>query len=156
MPNWRMAEDYAYCKGIALQSWAWEFLRRNPGYLQEWLTLQEVEAAIVAAADAADNERVAAADSRDGARRAMGEKWGLARPVDPTFSCLDATAYWLNAVGVKIMSEYRVPYGQGWPGYPSQVGLLFSFSQPIEPQIRHAERLIRSFAQGMLSSFPIS
>lgn len=144
MPDWRMPEDYAYCRGISWHSWAWEFLRRNPAFVRAWQAYQDVEAALAAAPD---SERQAAVDARDRAWRALGDTWGPARPLDPAFSSLEVTPRWLRAAGVAIISEFRATHGEGWPGYPSHVGLLFDFMEPIEPQIRHATRIVREFAQ---------
>ncbi len=144
MPDWRNPEDYAYCQGISWHDWAWEFLRRNPAYARAWRACQEAQAAIAAAPEC---DRQAAVDSRDREYRAVGDTWGLARPLDPTFSSLKATPYWLHAVGVAIISHYSVSQWEGWPGYPSDVGLRFDFSQPIEQQLRHAAQILGRFAQ---------
>lgn len=34
--NWRQPEDYAYTEVLETGQWAWEFLRRNKGYQQDW------------------------------------------------------------------------------------------------------------------------
>lgn len=36
MPDWRKPEDYDFTKKLRPHRWAWEFLRRNPDYQQEW------------------------------------------------------------------------------------------------------------------------
>lgn len=34
--NWRSNEAYDYTSGLPRRGWAWEFLRRNPGYQRDW------------------------------------------------------------------------------------------------------------------------
>jgi hypothetical protein len=36
VPDWRCVEDYAFTDGLSRDLWAWEFLRRNPGYRRDW------------------------------------------------------------------------------------------------------------------------
>jgi hypothetical protein len=38
VPNWRKKGAYPREEKIGLAQWKWEFLRRRPGYLQDWLT----------------------------------------------------------------------------------------------------------------------
>src|SRR5689334_15892912 len=35
-PNWKVDADYAYTAQLDDQGWAWEFLRRNPEYREDW------------------------------------------------------------------------------------------------------------------------
>ncbi len=34
--NWRNPEEYQSMKNYSLEKWAWEFLRRNPKYVEDW------------------------------------------------------------------------------------------------------------------------
>ena len=34
--DWKNEEDYAYCNDLDANGWAFEFLRRNPEYQNEW------------------------------------------------------------------------------------------------------------------------
>jgi len=34
--NWRNPKDYESMKDYSLERWAWEFLRRNPKYIEDW------------------------------------------------------------------------------------------------------------------------
>ena len=36
-PDWRNADDYRFCDQLSAGQWAWEFLRRNPGYQSDWV-----------------------------------------------------------------------------------------------------------------------
>ncbi|MEN8175455.1 MAG: DUF6499 domain-containing protein [Pseudomonadota bacterium] len=49
LPDWRIAQAYAYTAGLDGAGWAWEFLRRNTVYQAEWAafrgTWTELEAA---------------------------------------------------------------------------------------------------------------
>lgn len=35
-PNWQNEEDYSFCDDLDGEGWAWEFLRRNPDYQDEY------------------------------------------------------------------------------------------------------------------------
>lgn len=45
MPDWRVAEDYAFTASLSLEQWAWEFLRRNPQYQRDYQLSVEPEQA---------------------------------------------------------------------------------------------------------------
>jgi hypothetical protein len=60
--------DYGWLVGLTRAGWAWEFLRRNPEYRQQY-------------------------SDRSGANTA--EEWGLRYFEDPMLDARDATAYWL-------------------------------------------------------------
>ena len=34
--DWRNPQDYEFTKQLTKDGWAWEFLRRNPKYIDEW------------------------------------------------------------------------------------------------------------------------
>jgi hypothetical protein len=34
--DWRKIETYAWMHTLPRRAWAWEFLRRNPGYTEAW------------------------------------------------------------------------------------------------------------------------
>ena len=34
--NWRNSEDYEYSQHLTSDLWAWQFLRRNPEYQEDW------------------------------------------------------------------------------------------------------------------------
>ena len=34
--NWREPDEYIYTRELSREHWAWEFLRRNPAYRQDW------------------------------------------------------------------------------------------------------------------------
>lgn len=36
MPDWKRASEYAFTGQLSSAQWAWEFLRRNPRYREEW------------------------------------------------------------------------------------------------------------------------
>ena len=41
MPDWRNSKDYEYTKDLTPSEWAWEFLRRNPEFLDDCEALAE-------------------------------------------------------------------------------------------------------------------
>jgi hypothetical protein len=36
VPDWRNPEDYGFTDSLTLDQWAWQFLRRNPKYVEDW------------------------------------------------------------------------------------------------------------------------
>lgn len=36
LPDWRQPQNYSYTESLSVEQWAWEFLRRNRGYQQDW------------------------------------------------------------------------------------------------------------------------
>lgn len=40
MPDWRPPDSYAFTATLTREQWAWEFLRRNPGYRRDWAVFQ--------------------------------------------------------------------------------------------------------------------
>ncbi|TPK88218.1 DUF2285 domain-containing protein [Mesorhizobium sp. B2-4-13] len=52
--QWRDPQAYAFIKGAAADEIAWEFLRRNPHYQQDFATSRSAKS-----------------------RRALGKRWGL-------------------------------------------------------------------------------
>ncbi|MEN8760824.1 MAG: DUF6499 domain-containing protein [Thiogranum sp.] len=48
LPDWRQPQNYSYTASLCVEQWAWEFLRRNKAYQQDWrwfwATWQSLEA----------------------------------------------------------------------------------------------------------------
>jgi len=40
LPDWRQPQNYSYTESLSVEQWAWEFLRRNRGYQQDWQSLE--------------------------------------------------------------------------------------------------------------------
>lgn len=36
LPDWRQPQNYSYIESLSVEQWAWEVLRRNRGYQQDW------------------------------------------------------------------------------------------------------------------------
>ncbi|WP_334163721.1 DUF2285 domain-containing protein [Phenylobacterium sp.] len=72
--DWRRAADYADIAGMDLSALAWEFLRRNPRYREEYPGL-------VDAAEA-------------GAAEALAGRWGLRFPVSPDLDADAGPVFW--------------------------------------------------------------
>jgi hypothetical protein len=67
-PDWRKPCDYDFCENLDMSGWAWEFLRRNPRYLDDW-----------------KRAKVAYQGKRNSAiQQRYGERWGLYRIINPT------------------------------------------------------------------------
>lgn len=39
LPDWRDADAYGYTAGLTRRDWAWEYLRRNPAFRRDLLTM---------------------------------------------------------------------------------------------------------------------
>src|SRR5262245_10570605 len=76
--NWRRGGDYL--QHLDRPGFAWEFLRRNPAYQEDYKTIVREDAS-----DASFEGR-----SRD----ALVWRWGLAFCVDPKLSADQATVFW--------------------------------------------------------------
>jgi len=46
--NWQRSEDYAFAEAASAARWAWEFLRRNPGYRRDHARFMEAWRALEA------------------------------------------------------------------------------------------------------------
>ncbi len=70
--TWRISAAYDYVSDLDTPDLAWEFLRRNPEYQQDYKRLKEHGL------------------DEDKARAALGDKWGLSfrcRPRPPGYGC---------------------------------------------------------------------
>jgi len=47
--DWHNPEEYAFTHNLSSAQWAWEFLRRNSDYQEEWAAFNEVWQALEAA-----------------------------------------------------------------------------------------------------------
>ena len=41
--DWRKKKDYEFTKELSNEGWAWEFLRRNPKYIDQWENISKKE-----------------------------------------------------------------------------------------------------------------
>ena len=111
MNNWRKVDDYPRINGTTPSEWAWEFLRRNPGYIKDWETFRS---SIGKYADRYSTltPKEMSAFLRDASYQHVhetgiptplayyfGRKWGLMRIVDPETPYERLTHTWINTAG---------------------------------------------------------
>ena len=157
--------DYAYTQELSGAQWAWEFLRRNPRYRQEWIAFNEVWQLLEAAYGRPPNRDFCAwkADPRAWVRAedcpgsdcrvdqdkvliecAMGARWCFYKfPPDPDdddpvgAGCL----VWRE---VETDTPLVSPDDHNWLGDdPARVALGFDLSMPLREQLERAKRLLQ-------------
>jgi hypothetical protein len=84
----RCREDYAYTREFDLTGWAWEFLRHNKDYCQDYRTCR-------AGRPCAINHVSGATVFRLRRRFLAAETWGLVVFSDPSRSVFEASVFWL-------------------------------------------------------------
>ena len=94
-PPWPLAETYRWMSALSRLGWAWEFLRRNPAYLD----------AFYAAARATNGS----AAERD--KRAL--IWGLLRFEDPALDARRANVFWLLEACREVLPLTATPMRRG-------------------------------------------
>lgn len=163
--DWHKPTDYAYTQGLSGAQWAWEFLRRNPRYRQEWLAFHEVWQRLEAAYGRPPDRDFCAwkADPRAWVRAedcpgsdcrvdqdkvliecAMGARWGFYKfPPDPDDD---------DPVGAGRLVwrevETDIPLvaedDREWLGdEAARVALGFDLSMPLREQIERAKRTLQ-------------
>lgn len=171
MPDWRQAEAYAYTGTLDAAQWAWEFLRRNPGYRSEYRQFIQIWRALEAEYGAPPNRdfpawkadprayvRAGEADGGEGCRVdqdkvliecALGDKWGFFKfPKDPALAAdrLEEPLLWRTR-------ETELPLlGIQDTGYlgsdPARVALGFDLGLPLAEQIERAKLKLAALRNG--------
>lgn len=168
MPDWRNPDDYAFAAGLDAGQWAWEFLRRHPGYRADWAWFSATWAALEADYGRPpdrdfqrwkhdprawrDERELAgcgigeACASDDGERVLiecwMGQKWGFYKfPPDPADDRRgDEPVTWRETPDpVQVLDAGDTEHLV--PGSP-KVALGFDLARPIKPQFEDARRLL--------------
>jgi hypothetical protein len=137
-PDWRNSEDYACMDSLKPSQWAWEFLRRNPKYIEAWERYCQAMCEI-----SKDPNLSPVPDELVGA-----EEWGIANGYhDPEKDNPDIE--WLPAVDsgflMKIEDTPPTEKGHRWMGQllPDDKGWIpiqFNIYNPIVPQIKAAKK----------------
>jgi hypothetical protein len=167
MPDWRNPDDYRFCEHLTAPQWAWEFLRRNPAYRQDWAWFSAVWAELEAEYGRPPHRdffrwqqdpRAYVPDERcgEGEKGAagvgcagvggrlliecwMGAKWSFKKfPPDPADD---------DPVGAGRL-EWTAPEpvaeplrsGRVVPERPAWLALGFDLSRPLGPQLEEARR----------------
>jgi hypothetical protein len=176
MPDWRNPQDYDFTQTLTAEQWAWEFLRRNPRYREEWQRFITLWRALEATYGKPAQRNVTAwkLDPRawvpaescresdcviDGDKVliecALGASWGFYKfPPDPMDD---------DPIGGGRLVWREVPQempllaaGMAAPASVEKMALVFDLGLPLTPQLEQAKRRLqierrrRIAAEGML------
>ncbi|WP_456373820.1 transcriptional regulator domain-containing protein [Thiolapillus sp.] len=161
--DWKDPLAYAFCEQLTSAQWAWEFLRRNPDYQQEWQrfwqTWQTLEAdygkppnrdfcawkndprSWVPASECADGECRVDAD-KVLIECALGARWGFHKfPPDPR----DDDPVGEGRLSWRPQSEEALPELSEVAAtlMPEQMALVFDLSLPLRPQLDQARHQLQ-------------
>jgi hypothetical protein len=141
--DWKDASKYPTTERTTGEQWAWEFLRRNPKYQEEF----------------AETDK-----SSNAALHALARRWGLlSEPPDPDGKVATAERLVDTGSGIRSVRELAQPEFEGnhiewlslataittrpvpkgmllWePRCPSEVAIVFDLARPLEIQIKRAK-----------------
>jgi len=111
--NWEKWLDIDY-KDLSIDQWAWEFVRRNPDYIQEYKKFKPQET-IANVGDA--------------------RHWGLKRGYIPPTTDSHPRIEFYRSYGDLLPDGHPVP--------PGKVAISFDLSMPNKPQIEYATKLLK-------------
>ncbi|OXJ00036.1 MULTISPECIES: transcriptional regulator domain-containing protein [Burkholderia] len=149
-PNWRNADEYPSVETTSPRVWAWEFLRRNPKYTQDWA---EFRSKIGEYADRYANlspqekasflvdkryQHVEEIRSPTGQHRKIetplanwyGRKWGLAQIADPGTDHNQLTHRWIDMAGVLVFPNDGFDFAD-----PRYMAIAIDLSRSLDDQL---------------------
>ncbi len=133
--NWRKDTDYEFTKDLDLNGWAWEFLRRNPEYRNDWeIELQNLyQTTPPHKIDIEDDCFSLEPDKND-----CKKKWWIARFVNPE------TDY---PIGLDFVNSYGRIYRDSTKIdlLPGRVAVVFDLNLPIERQVELIKLRLRQW-----------
>ncbi len=162
-PDWKDPLAYAFCERLTSAQWAWEFLRRNPDYQQQWQAFWDTWQALEAAYGKPPNRDfcawkndprawVPASECADGECRidqdkvliecALGARWGFHKfPPDPR----DDDPVGEGRLSWRPRAEAPLPVlpDDGQEPGPAHMGLMFDLSLPLKPQLEQARHQLQ-------------
>ena len=164
LPDWRQPHNYRFTESLSVEQWAWEFLRRNKEYQQDWQwfwsTWQTLEARYGKPPERdfqrwkkdADAYRIV--DDASGECRAdqdkvliecwMGEKWGFYKfPLDPATQrpLIGEQLSWREVDElVHLVEDADSPF---LDGQAVHVTLGFELDLPLRRQLEVARRFLQ-------------
>jgi hypothetical protein len=154
-PDWREAAEYPDPNSTTATQWAWEFLRRNPAYREEFT--------------------IALAENNNDAILALGRKWGLTfGAVDPELRLPSLWVYVedLSGTGQQVKITPAVAFANStvevlaprhpagdelfpdsspslaaptWqPEHHNKLAIVFDLNRPIKAQLKQASDILNS------------
>lgn len=100
----RKRDDYAYIRELEGTGWAWEYLRRNADYRDDFRSSEAVELVIVRLPNGTTLYKPQE-------RQATAESWGLALFADPDKTALAQDLFWLPEVTTLTATCSLIPAG---------------------------------------------
>jgi hypothetical protein len=164
LPDWRQPQNYSYTESLSVEQWAWEFLRRNKGYQQDWqwfwATWQSLEARYGKPPERdfqrweQDPDAYRIVDEACGECRVdrdkvliecwMGAKWGFYKfPLDPATQqpVIGEQLTWREAdESAQLVDDADSPFLGGQVGL---VALGFELDLPLRRQLELARRFLQ-------------
>lgn len=159
--DWRQDSDYAFCEQLDLAGWAWQFLRREPGYradYDEFITIwRQLEAAYGApprrdffkwkqdsrawrseATIAGCGTEICPGENDQVLIECwMGAKWGFRKfPPDPAIPHPEEIDWREFPIDVEVIDPATGPL----PPAPEKLALIFDLSLPLPAQLEAAKR----------------
>jgi len=162
--DWRRPEDYVYTEKLEAGQWAWEFLRRNREYQQDWQWFHECWQVLETAygkpperdfqrwkkdprayrkMEGADDDCQVTQDSVL-IECWMGAKWGFYKfPLNPSIEqpCIGEQLSWRE-----LEESVHEVKGAGSPyldGYAGRIALGFDLELPLRRQFETAKRFLQ-------------
>lgn len=157
--NWKDPKDYEFANTLNGKKWAWEFLRRNPDYIQEWK--KELPLELERIKELLSDPKTKDAPELEGYRKSTPEsrqffipghsldkyfkKWGILNLVNPA-----QDNPFRNPFNQFLSFENKTVQG-GSIGYSKYiddnpydpyVSVVFDMTHPLTPQIAYAQELL--------------
>jgi hypothetical protein len=158
--NWRNPEDYKHLASLDLGAWAWEFLRRNPGYREAWAwwKLDDLIDTANPVSTLAGSQDISAIQDNRNRRLALATKdagkWGLLYPLSPNDDAVTVAARgeprWRRDTSPwepiilhdnTALNEYRQTFDLS----PHVQFVALHFERPLQKQIRQLEELVKRY-----------
>ena len=136
--DWKNGKSYEFGNDFPPSGWAWEFLRRNKDYQNDWRDLKIKLGSLAEKypnLQAKEWEEVFNNHSLFSALTISAAKWGLARFANPDDPYHPVTVEWLQAGG-RILCPGRESSVWGDPYYEV---VAFDLSAPLAEQLKMAE-----------------
>jgi len=175
--DWRIDADYAFCAQLDLAGWAWQFLRREPGYIADYAEFigiwQQLEAAYGAPpqrdffkwkqdprawraeAEIADCGAEICPGENDQVLIEcwMGAKWGFRKfPLDPAIAHPEELAWREFPVDVEVIDAAASMQTQL---RRENLALNFDLSLPLPAQLEAAKRHLITARQARYKTYTL-
>lgn len=143
LPDWTDPNQYPPAKGTTGSQWAWEFLRRNPGYQQAYLRLMEKLPTNPPLAPPLLTEE------------GINMCWSIIQrfhlmdglfPPDPRSNHISDSCFKANWFRYfRLDKDQSIPKQGPWD---TKILIEFDLSLPVDPQLKHARQILRREGKG--------